>query len=330
MMSEKKLNFLILIFLFLVPLFSMLLNDIYITTLFSKIIILAIAGIGLNLILGNGGMVSFGHAAFFGLGGYVTGILAFHFNNYEPIQILVFEFEGTNQLLFIWIFTLIFSSILALFIGYFSLRTTGVYFIMITLAFAQMLYYFSISWPTYGGEDGLSLSLRNQIPFLNTMDSTTFFYICYVWLIITIILVKFILNSPLGISLKASKENEDRVRSVGINPKKVKLISFIISGAITGLAGSLYADLNRFVSPTILSWQMSGEIMILVILGGMFRLYGPILGAFFYIILEQFLGGITENWQFWLGFIILLEVLYAKAGIMSFLIKDKYDEKTSS
>ena len=330
MMSEKKLNFLILIFLFLVPLFSMLLNDIYITTLFSKIIILAIAGIGLNLILGYGGMVSFGHAAFFGLGGYVTGILAFHFNNYEPIQMLVFEFEGTNQLLFIWIFTLIFSSILALFIGYFSLRTTGVYFIMITLAFAQMLYYFSISWPTYGGEDGLSLSLRNQIPFLNTMDSTTFFYICYVWLIITIILVKFILNSPLGISLKASKENEDRVRSVGINPKKVKLISFIISGAITGLAGSLYADLNRFVSPTILSWQMSGEIMILVILGGMFRLYGPILGAFFYIILEQFLGGITENWQFWLGFIILLEVLYAKAGIMSFLIKDKYDEKTSS
>ena len=330
MMSEKKLNFLILIFLFLVPLFSMLLNDIYITTLFSKIVILAIAGIGLNLILGYGGMVSFGHAAFFGLGGYVTGILAFHFNNYEPIQILVFEFEGTNQLLFIWIFTLIFSSILALFIGYFSLRTTGVYFIMITLAFAQMLYYFSISWPTYGGEDGLSLSLRNQIPFLNTMDSTTFFYICYVWLIITIILVKFILNSPLGISLKASKENEDRVRSVGINPKKVKLISFIISGAITGLAGSLYADLNRFVSPTILSWQMSGEIMILVILGGMFRLYGPILGAFFYIILEQFLGGITENWQFWLGFIILLEVLYAKAGIMSFLIRDKYDEKTSS
>ena len=157
-----------------------------------------------------------------------------------------------------------------------------------------------------------------------------FFYICYGWLIITIIFVKFILNSSLGISLRASKENEDRVRSVGINPKKVKLISFIISGAITGLAGSLYADLNRFVSPTILSWQMSGEIMILVILGGMLRLYGPILGAFFYIILEQFLGGITENWQFWLGFIILLEVLYAKAGIMSFLIRDKYNEKTSS
>ena len=112
MISEKKLNFLILIFLFLVPLFSILLNDIYITTLFSKIVILAIAGIGLNLILGYGGMVSFGHAAFFGLGGYVTGILAFHFNNYEPIQILVFEFEGTNQLLFIWVFTLILSYIL--------------------------------------------------------------------------------------------------------------------------------------------------------------------------------------------------------------------------
>ena len=121
--------------------------------------------------------------------------------------------------------------------------------------------------------------------------------------------------------LQACKENEERVKSVGINPFKVKLLAFVISGAITGLAGSLYTDLNRFVSPSVLSWQMSGEIMVLVILGGVAKLYGPILGAIFYIILEQTLGGISENWQFWLGFIIILEVLFAKAGIMSFLLK---------
>ena len=122
--------------------------------------------------------------------------------------------------------------------------------------------------------------------------------------------------------LKSCKENEERVKSVGINPFKVKLIAFVISGAITGLAGSLYTDLNRFVSPSVLSWHMSGEIMVLVILGGVARLYGPILGAVFYIILEQTLGGISENWQFWLGFIIILEVLFARAGLMSFFLKE--------
>ena len=254
-MSEKKLNFLILIFLFLVPLFSILLNDIYITTLFSKIVILAIAGIGLNLILGYGGMVSFGHAAFFGLGGYVTGILAFHFNNYEPIQILVFEFEGTNQLLLIWIFTLIFSSILALFIGYFSLRTSGVYFIMITLAFAQMTYYFSVGWTKYGGEDGLSTYVRNELFSINTMLPLNFFIICFACLCVVGFILNWIINSNFGNFLKGCKENEKKMISLGLNPYTLKLTAFVISGAITGLAGALYVDLNRFVSPTSLSWQ---------------------------------------------------------------------------
>ena len=130
--------------------------------------------------------------------------------------------------------------------------------------------------------------------------------------------------------MQSAKQNPERVAAVGIEPIKVQLIAFVISGAITGLAGALYTDLNRFVSPSVLSWHTSGEIMVFVILGGTARLFGPLVGAALFIILEQFLGGVTENWQFWLGFIILLEVLYAKAGIMSFLINDKYDEKTSS
>ncbi len=321
MIEETKLNFFIILLIFFIPVLSFFLDDIYLTTLFTKIIILSIAGLGLNLILGFGGLVSFGHAAFFGIGGYTTAILAYHFNNYEPIKFMFLEFEGTNQMLFIWFISFLFSFILAFFIGIFSLRTSGVYFIMITLAFAQMLYYFSISWPTYGGEDGLSMSLRNKFPFVNSMDPFVFFYICFIWLLIIIFLINVILKSSLGIALKALKENEERVKSVGINAYNVKLLSFMISGSITALAGSLYVDLNRFISPSILSWQMSGEIMILIILGGITKLYGPILGAFFYIFLEQFFGGVTENWQFWLGLIIILEVLYAKSGIISFLIK---------
>ena len=284
----------------------------------TKIVILSIAGMGLNFVLGYGGMVSFGHAAFFGVGGYVTGILAIHAQNSE---ILLF-FEGTNLIIIVWVISILTCSLLALFIGYFSLRTSGVYFIMITLAFAQMLYYFSISWPAYGGEDGLSIYVRNVFPFFNTMNPMTFYFICLGWLLTLLLILKVILNSPLGLVLKSCKENEERVKSGGINPFKVKLIAFVISGAITGLAGSLYTDLNRFVSPSILSWHMSGEIMVLVILGGVARLYGPILGAVFYIILEQTLGGISENWQFWLGFIIILEVLFARAGLMSFLLKE--------
>jgi branched-chain amino acid transport system permease protein len=321
MIKEEKLNLIILLVLFVIPFLAYLFNEPYLTTLTTKIVILSIAGIGLNFILGYGGLVSFGHAAFFGIGGYVTGILASHAQNSEQMFFFL-QFDGSNQILFIWLISIIICSFIALLIGYFSLRTSGVYFIMITLAFAQMLYYFSISWPAYGGEDGLSIYVRNVFPFFNTMNPINFYFICFTWLLIFLTILKIILNSSFGLVLKACKENEERVKSIGINPFNIKLISFVFSGAITGLAGSLYTDLNRFVSPSVLSWQMSGEIMVLVILGGVARLYGPILGAVFYIILEQTLGGISENWQFWLGLIIILEVLYARAGIMSLFLKD--------
>ena len=318
MFKEKKLNLIILYILFCVPFVSYIFDEPYLTTLTTKIVILSIAGIGLNFVLGYGGLVSFGHAAFFGVGGYVAGILAIHAQNSE----ILFFFKGSNQIIIVWFISILICSLLAFLIGYFSLRTSGVYFIMITLAFAQMLYYFSISWPAYGGEDGLSIYVRNLFPLFNTMNPMIFYFICLAWLVIFLSSLKVILNSPLGLVLKSCKANEERVKSVGINPFKVKLIAFVISGAITGLAGSLYTDLNRFVSPSVLSWHMSGEIMVLVILGGVARLYGPILGAVFYIILEQTLGGISENWQFWLGFIIILEVLFARAGLMSFFLKE--------
>lgn len=320
-MRESHINLICVLLLLFVPIYGAFFDQPYIITLATKVAILAMAGVGLNLALGYGGLVSFGHAAFFGVGGYVTGILASHALNYEVMFNWPFVFEGTTQMLIIWPIAAIVCGLLAGVIGYLSLRTSGVYFIMITLAFAQMIYYFAISWPTYGGEDGLSVYLRGNFPGLNTMNGMSFFSICFVALMVATTFSHLITNSKFGLALRATKENPVRVSSVGIDPQRVKLIAFIISGVITGLAGALYTDLNRFVSPSVLSWHTSGEIMIFVILGGVARLYGPLVGAALFIMLEQFLGGLTENWQFWLGVLLLIVVLYARGGVIGLLAR---------
>jgi branched-chain amino acid transport system permease protein len=181
-------------------------------------------------------------------------------------------------MLLLWLAAL-FSGIAALLIGALSLRTTGVYFIMITLAFAQMFFYFAISWPAYGGEDGLSLFVRSQFFGLNTFNAAE--------------LLPDLLRAaqpraaavrharPLALRPRAAGHapEPERVEALGIRPYRLRLVAFVISGMITGLAGALYADLNRFVSPAMLDWHLSGEIIVFVILGGMGRLMGPIAGA---------------------------------------------------
>jgi branched-chain amino acid transport system permease protein len=288
----------------------------YNITLATKVAILGMAGAGLNLALGYCGLISFGHAAFFGLGGYIAGILAVHAFNHQPIFL---GWSGTNQMIAIWVFALLATGLLALLIGLLSLRTSGVYFIMITLAFAQMLYYFAISWPSYGGEDGLSTYLRNGFPGLNTMDGMSFFTVCLAWLVFVLWLSSRIINSRFGLAMQAVRENPVRLAGLGVSPFRVKLTVFVLSGMITGIAGALYTDLNRFVSPSVLSWHMSGEIMILVIIGGVATLSGPVAGAMLFIFLEQWLGGLTEFWQFWLGLMLLLVVLFAGGGIIGTL-----------
>ena len=326
MIKESWFNAMCVGMLLLVPLFGILLDEPYYLTLAAKVVILAMAGVGLNLVLGYGGLVSFGHAAFFGIGGYVSGILASHALNYQVMFEWPFLFEGSTQMFVIWPVAIIISSLFALVIGLLTLRTSGVYFIMITLAFAQMIYYFAISWPAYGGEDGLSVYLRGNFPYLNTMDGLHFFGICFALLMLSIWLVSRIVNSQFGLALQAVKQNAERVEAVGMAPFKIRLIAFVISGAIVGLAGALYTDLNRFVSPSILSWHMSGEIMIFVILGGVGRLYGPLVGAAIYIMLEVTLGSITDSWQFWLGLILIIVVLFARGGIIGLLTKEARHE----
>lgn len=321
MIPERTLNALVLLALLAVPLAAMMLDEPFIITLSTKVAILALAGVGLNLALGQGGLVSFGHAAYFGIGGYAMGILASHAQSYTPLMEVPFLIEGTNMMPLIWLVAMVTGALAALLIGALSLRTTGVYFIMVTLAFGQMLYYFAISWPAYGGEDGLSIYVRNQFPGLNTLVPIQFFGICFVLLLVVLFFVNRINKSPFGLALNGAHQNEERAQTVGINIYKLRLVAFVISGAITALAGALYADLNRFVSPTMLDWHTSGQIMIFIILGGVARLCGPIAGAAVYIMLEHILGGISEYWQIYLGLILLFVVLFAKGGIIGGLSK---------
>ncbi|WP_319775196.1 branched-chain amino acid ABC transporter permease [Breoghania sp.] len=316
MKRETILNAVIGVGLLAVALLAQANDETFTITLATKAAILALAGAGLNIALGHGGLVSLGHAAFFGIGGYAAGILATHAIYYEPVLTWPVEVEGSQSMPIIWLVAIAASGLMALVIGALSLRTTGVFFIMITLAFAQMLYYFAISWPAYGGEDGLSLGLRNGFPGLNTLDPLTFFLICYGLLMAVLGLSTLLSRSRFGLALNGARQNAERLRSLGINPQRVLLTAFVLSGMVTGLSGALYADLNRFVSPEMLSWHTSGEIMVFVILGGVGRLFGPLAGAALYILLEHSLGGVSEYWQFMLGALLLLVVLFARGGLV--------------
>lgn len=302
-----------------IPLLATAMDEPFIVTLVTKVVILAMAGVGLNIALGLGGMVSFGHAAFFGLGGYAAGILAFHAQNYEPLMEAPFLIEGTNQMLILWPVAMIVAAIAAVFIGVLSLRTSGIFFIMITLAFAQMIYYFAISWTAYGGEDGMSIYVRNEFPGLDMFDGLQFYLLCIVLLFASIWFASRLSKSRFGMALSGARQNDQRLQAVGIAPFRIRLTAFVISGVITGLAGALFVDLNRFVSPVMLEWHTSGQIMIFVILGGVGRLWGPVAGAALYIIMEHYLGGFTEFWQFPLGILLLCVVLFAPGGLIGIL-----------
>ena len=299
--------------LLVVPVAAHVLGQPFYVTLATRIAILALAATGLNIALGLGGLVSFGHAAFFGIGGYAAGVLAVHAFNGTP---LLFDLPGTKSMPLIWLAAMLLAGLAALPIGAISLRTSGVYFIMITLAFAQMLFYFAISWPAYGGQDGLPFFVRNDFPGINTLQPLPFFFICLALLGLALLVFQVLRNSRFGAALQAARQNPTRLAAVGIAPFPVRLVAFVVSAMITGVAGALFADLNRFVSPAMMSWQMSGELIVLIILGGVGRMAGPIAGAALFVILEFTLGGITERWQLFLGLILLGVVLFARGGVI--------------
>ncbi len=313
MTRETAVSLAVVLALLALPLWATVVGEPFYVTLATRMAILALAAVGLNLALGLGGLVSFGHAAFFGIGGYAAGILATHAFSMEPI---LFGLPGSKSMPVIWLVAIVACGLAALAIGAISLRTAGVYFIMITLAFAQMIFYFAISWPAYGGEDGLSIYVRNQFPGVNTLDGLSFFFICFGLLLAGLALFALLRDSRFGAALQAARQNERRLATVGIAPYRIRLAAFVVSAMMTGVAGALFADLNRFVSPSMLSWHMSGELIVLIILGGVGRLAGPVAGAMLYVTFEYFLGGITERWQFFLGLVLLGVVLFARGGVV--------------
>ncbi len=310
---ETGVNAVLIAGLIVVPLTAWIADAPFVITLCTRVAILALAGVGLNIAIGQGGLVSLGHAAFFGVGGYAMGVLASHAQAFDPI---VGEWTGTRSMPLIWLAALAASGLAALAIGALSLRTTGVYFIMITLAFGQMFYYFALSWKAYGGDDGMAIYVRNGFPGLNTLDPIQFYGLTFVLLMAGLYVAHRLAGSAFGLALNAARQAPVRVETVGLSPYRLRLVAFTLSGMITGLAGALFADLNRFVSPSMLSWQTSGEIMVLVILGGTARLFGPVAGAALFITLEHQLGGLTDYWHIWLGALLLCVVLFARGGII--------------
>jgi branched-chain amino acid transport system permease protein len=292
---------LLLIALVLLPVYVELTGSRFLLTLFTRIVILALAAVSLNLILGYGGMMSFGHAAYLGIGGYAVGILAF---------------EGVTSGLVQWPVALLVSALFALVIGALSLRTRGVYFIMITLAFAQMTYYIVAGLARYGGDDGLTIQQRSQFfPPLNLSNKIQFYYLCLALLFASIYLVWRIVNSRFGMAVQGARSNDTRMRAIGFPTYRYKLTCFVIAGTLCGLAGALLANHTDFVSPAMMYWTRSGDLIIMVVLGGMGSIFGPLFGAVALLVLEEVLSGITEYWQIILGPLLLLVVLFARGGI---------------
>ena len=272
-----------------------------------RIMILAIAAVSLNLILGYGGLVSFGHAAYLGIGAYAVGILGFY---------------GLTNGWLQWAVAMGASALVALAIGAVSIRTSGIYFIMITLAFTQMLYYLGISIAEFGGDDGMRLKARSQFPALFDLgDPVAFYYVSLVLMLVSVFIVQRIVNSRFGMVLRASKSNEARSRAIGFSPYPYRLAAFVIAGAMCGLAGVLDANLEKFVSPDTLNWPRSGEMIFMVVLGGMGSLMGPVTGAVVYWLVADRLSELTEYWQVIFGPLLILVVLFAKGGIEGTLAK---------
>jgi branched-chain amino acid transport system permease protein len=266
-----------------------------------RIIILAIAAISLNLILGYGGLVSFGHAAYLGIGAYTVGIMGFY---------------GITSGWLQWPVAILASALVALAIGAVSIRTSGIYFIMITLAFTQMLYYVGISLEEYGGDDGMRLKAKSQFAGLIDLgDPVSFYYLSLALMLVCVFLVYRIVNSRFGMVLRAAKSNDSRTRAIGFSPYPYRLAAFVIAGAMCGLAGALYANHTNYITPGLMSWQQSGDIMFMVILGGMATTSGPVLGAFVLLLLEDLLSGWTQHWQVILGPLLILSVIFFKRGL---------------
>ncbi len=292
----------IFIILALLPFAAKLGPEAYVLTLVTRVMIFAIAAVSLDLIVGYGALVSFGHAAFVGIGAYSVGILASH---------------GIGDALVALPVAILVSALFALATGTVCLRTRGVYFIMITLAFSQMAFFTASSLSPYGGDDGLTIHERDTLAGFAWMKSEgALYYIALAFLILAFLLCRSLIASRFGRVLRGGRQNPARMAALGYEVFRYQLVAYAISGALAGVSGFLLANSTNFVSPAYMSWQRSGELIIMIVLGGLGTLYGAIIGAAAFILSEEWLAGVTEHWKMIFGPLLILVVLFARGGLV--------------
>ena len=289
----------------LVPVIAAAVGEPYYVTLFTRILILALAAVGLNLILGYGGLVSFGHAMYIGIGVYAVGILAHYGIDNGWIQLAVALGVG---------------ALVAVVIGAVCLRTSGMAFIMITLAFAQMVYFLAISLKTFGGDDGLTIAERSDFGLFSLRSNVALYYCAFVVLVASLLGMARLVHSRFGMVIRGGRSNERRMAALGFPMLRYKLTAYVLSALPCVVAGMLLANLTKFAAPSYMAWQASGDLIVMIVLGGMGTVLGPVVGALALIILEEILTSWTTHWMIVLGPAIVVIVLTAKKGIYGYLV----------
>lgn len=301
---------LLLVLLAVLPLLTQAFDQRYLLSIGTRIVIWAIAAVSLNMILGYGGLVSFGHAVFFGVGGYAVGILSYHDVSSGWIQ---------------WPVGIVVAALWATVVGALSLRTRGLYFIMITLAFAQLVYYIAVGLEAYGADDGLNIGRSRFGGLIDLRDKASFYWLCFVLLCGTLWFCGRFANARFGLVIRGAKSNDLRMTALGFPVFRYRLAAFALSGAFGGLAGVLLANEGAYISPAMMSWVKSGDLIVIVVLGGMGTLFGPLYGTVAFFVLEESLNplldllhkGWGEYWQVVFGPLLVLVALYARGGIAS-------------
>ena len=302
--ASKLVGGVLLVGLALVPVISALIEQPYYVTLFTRMVIFALAALGLNLILGYGALVSFGHALYIGLGAYAVGILSFHGVGSGWAHLGV---------------ALAVGGVVAVVLGLICLRTSGMAFIMITLAFAQMFYFLAFTLKQYGGDDGLTIAARSDFGLFTLASNTTLYYFAFALLVACLLAFHRLVHARFGMVLRGCRANERRMAALGFPTLRYKLTAYVISALVCVIAGVLLANLTKFAAPSYMSWQGSGDLIVMIVLGGMGTLIGPVAGAVGLLVLEEFLSAWTDHWMIVLGPVIVLIVLTAKRGIYGYL-----------
>ena len=285
-----------------IPAFAAMSTEAYLLGLVTRVMVFAIAALALDLLVGYGALISFGHAAFVGLGAYAVGILSAH---------------GINEALIALPVALGASALFALATGAVCLRTKGVYFIMITLAFGQMAFFTASSLAPYGGDDGLTIRMRSTFAgFSILQNDRALYYVCLAALLGAYLLCRALVASRFGRVYRGTRENAQRMETIGFQVYRFQLVAYVIAGMLGGLAGFLLGNATDFVSPAYMSWQRSGELLIMVILGGMGTLHGAIIGAAAFLLTEEWLSGYTEHWKVIFGPLLVLVAVFARGGLI--------------